>query len=97
LNCGAKSCPPIAFFEPETIDEDLDVAQRNFLKAETEVDTSENIVRVPKILSWYRGDFGGKKGVLELLSRLELVDNPDSYRLKFRDYNWEMEEGSYME
>ena len=96
LNCGAASCPPIAFYEPETIDKDLDAARLAYLSSETTVDTAENVVRVPKILSWYRGDFGGKKGVLQLLKDLEVIEKDNSYKLKFKDYNWEIEE-KYLE
>ena len=37
LNCGAKSCPPIAFYSYDKIDQQLDLASRNFLKSETVV------------------------------------------------------------
>ena len=31
LNCGARSCPPISFYDPKTINEQLDQATRSYL------------------------------------------------------------------
>ena len=39
LNCGAKSCPPIAFYEYEKLEPQLEVATRSFLRSETDIDT----------------------------------------------------------
>ena len=33
LNCGARSCPPIAFYDPEKLDKQLDVATMIYLKS----------------------------------------------------------------
>ena len=35
LNCGAKSCPPIAFYNPENLNTQLDIATTAYLTAET--------------------------------------------------------------
>ncbi len=67
LNCGAKSCPPIAFYNPGELDKQLDLATKIYLKSEIEYDESKNKVEVPAILSWFRGDFNGKKGIHKIL------------------------------
>jgi len=36
LNCGAKSCPPIAYYAPEKLDAQLELATKNYLKSEVE-------------------------------------------------------------
>lgn len=61
LNCGAKSCPPLAFYEPGEIDDQLDVAVETYLKGESEFDAAVNVGRVPALMDWFRNDFGGKK------------------------------------
>ncbi|MCU0391580.1 MAG: DUF547 domain-containing protein [Thermoflexibacter sp.] len=88
LNCGAKSCPPITFYQYEKIDEQLDKATRSFLLAETEVDETKKQIRTSKILSWFRGDFGGKKGIKNILGGL-MNQNLNDYTLKFKVYDWE--------
>jgi len=87
LNCGAKSCPPIAFYQYEKINEQLDKATRSFLLAETEIDEAKKKIRTSKILSWFRGDFGGKEGIKYILSSVFKQDLND-YTLDFKDYDW---------
>lgn len=70
LNCGAKSCPPIAYYDPEKIEMQLRLATVNYLKNETEYDTTSNIIYLPKIMDWFRGDFGGKKGIKKCLTNM---------------------------
>lgn len=72
LNCGAKSCPPIAFYKPEQIDKQLDQAAKVYLKNEVMYDSEYQTVKVPAILGWFRGDFVGKKGIIKLLRRKRL-------------------------
>ena len=36
LNCGAKSCPPIAFYTSLNIEEELNLATQSFLESETD-------------------------------------------------------------
>jgi hypothetical protein len=88
LNCGAKSCPPIAFYQYEKIDEQLDKATRSFLLSETAIDEAKKQIKTSKILSWFRGDFGGKRGIKNILGTL-LNQNFDDYILDFKEYDWE--------
>jgi hypothetical protein len=60
LNCGAKSCPPIAFYKYERIDDQLNLAAASFLSSETKVDEANKELTTSKILFYYEGDFGGK-------------------------------------
>ncbi|MFW1581992.1 DUF547 domain-containing protein, partial [Vibrio parahaemolyticus] len=62
LNCGAKSCPPIAFYDDAKLDAQLDIATKAYLIGSVTYDSNANKVYVPALLSWFRGDFGGKKG-----------------------------------
>ena len=88
LNCGAKSCPPIAFYASNTIDKQLDVATKTFLTSEVEFNKEKNIAKVPILLSWFRRDFGGKKKIISMLQKLELVPQNVSPKLKFKKYDW---------
>jgi hypothetical protein len=88
LNCGAKSCPPIAFYKYENIDRQLDIAAKTFLKAETEIDTLKKTITVTKIMSWFSGDFGGKKGVRKIITKT-LQKNVGGYKIKYKPYDWD--------
>lgn len=88
LNCGAKSCPPIAYYDPEKIDRQLELATRNYLKNEAEYDKISNSVSLPKIMSWFRGDFGGKKGIKKILIKYQIIDGNENVNIRFKKYDW---------
>ena len=75
LNCGAKSCPPVAIFDDKTINEDLENISRQYLTGVTEYKADENKVITTPLMSWFRGDFGGKGGAKEILAKFELIPN----------------------
>lgn len=88
LNCGAKSCPPIAFYKSETIDQQLDLATKAYLTGEAEYDAVINIVKLPTLMSWFRRDFGGKKKMIELLKQLSIIPVDKNPKVKFKSYDW---------
>jgi len=88
LNCGAKSCPPIAFYNYDNINQQLNLAGRNFLKSETVIDDEKKQLTTSKILSWFKNDFGGKKGIRKILGK-EFEKDLSGYSIKFNPYNWD--------
>jgi|SRR5690242_8769045 len=88
LNCGAKSCPPIAFYEPSSIDRQLDMATANYLQTEAAYDGKHNILKLPALMSWFRADFGGKKGMLKLLIHQGILPPGKRPKLRFNPYDW---------
>ena len=84
LNCGAASCPPITAYEAERLDEQLELATRSFLTSEVRRDG--DVLRIPPVLLWYIGDFGGPRGVRRLLVRSGVEDA--SLPLRFSKYDW---------
>lgn len=88
LNCGAKSCPPIAFYTPQLIDKQLQLAQKGFLQNFCLYNEAKNEVRVPKIFSWFRGDFEGKKGIMRLLKQAGIVPEGKNPSIHFLPYDW---------
>jgi len=88
LNCGAKSCPPIAFYSAEKINEQLDIAAAAYLNAEVEYNAETNILKLPAILSWFRRDFGGKKKMIDLLKGKQILRADVNPIFKFKKYDW---------
>ncbi len=90
LDCGAKSCPPIAFYEPTTIDKQLDVATAAYLKSEVVYDANKNTIGLPAIMGWFRSDFGGKIKMLRLLKDKGIIPATANPTIHFNDYDWEL-------
>ena len=83
-----KSRPLIAFYSYDKIDQQLDLASRNFLKSETVVNDELKEITTSKILSWFKGDFGGKKGIRKILGK-EFGKDLSGYKIRFNDYDWD--------
>lgn len=90
LNCGAKSCPPIAFYKPEQLDKQLDMATTVHLQGECKYDEAANKVWVPAVLRWFRGDFGGKQKIMLLLKKLSVIPEGKNPSIGFNKYDWSL-------
>jgi hypothetical protein len=95
LNCGAKSCPPIAFYNFEKIDQQLTNGTHSFLEQETTVDQYNKIISTSRLLHWYRADFGGIKGIKKTLQQV-LSLNTAPYKIRFNPYSWESHLDNYL-
>lgn len=90
LNCGAKSCPPIAFYKPEQIDRQLELSTMNYLKSDVEFKPDENKAAVPVLMSWFRGDFGGKKKIVPILKQYKIIPETAAPKITFKKYDWSL-------
>jgi len=96
LNCAGRSCPPIQVYSAEKIDQQLDLAARNFVNADLQVDAEHNAVHLSAIFKWFTGDFGGQQGVIDFLIKYLnageqkewLENNRDSVTFKYKTYDW---------
>ena len=88
LNCGAKSCPPIAFYSAEKIEPQLELATLSFLESETDAFNEKKEIHVNRILMWFLADFGGKKGIREILKGKLQIDTK-GFKLVFKSYSWD--------
>jgi len=94
LNCGAKSCPPIAFYTFKKINKQLDDAMFSFLISETTICNQTKIINTSKLLYWYKGDFGGAKGIKTMISEV-FESDLTKYKLVYNKYNWESQLEKY--
>jgi hypothetical protein len=95
LNCGAKSCPPIAFYTLEKLDEELNFVMESFLDSETSIDENNKTVSTSKLLYWYCGDFGGYFKIKNILKDV-LNQDFTNYKLIFSKYSWKAQLNNYI-
>lgn len=69
LVCASTSCPPVAFYDADHINGQLDLAASGYVAADSEVDEALRVVRLPITFRYYREDFGGTEGVRAFLLR----------------------------
>ena len=90
LNCGAKSCPPIASYNTTELDKQLDLATKVYLSGETLYDSTVNSVALPALMSWFRRDFHGKKQMIALLKKWQIIPEDKNPSISFRKYDWSL-------
>ena len=90
LNCGAKSCPPIAFYSTENINKQLDIATNSYLLSEVEYKPESNMILLPAIMGWFRADFGGKQKMKQMLKKLNIIPPESNPSIYFVRYDWSL-------
>lgn len=90
LNCGARSCPPVAYYSLPEINTQLQNAMTGHLRTETDYDSVRNIASVTAFMGWFRGDFGGKSGIRRLLHETGAIPSAASPRISFKHYDWNL-------
>jgi len=90
LNCGAKSCPMVAVYNLENIDEQLNTSTSHYLSNEVYYNATLNRVEIPALFLWFRKDFGGFKGIREILKQYGVIPKDLDPQLKYRKYNWSL-------
>ena len=100
LVCGARSCPPIGFYEAEQIDFQLGLAAMSFINSpQVKILPEEKTVLISMIFKWYKIDFGGSDRALldTLLNYLDegkdkafLEENRNQIRIRYQPYDWNL-------
>lgn len=88
LNCGAESCPPIAFYHHDKINRQLDMATMSYLESETKKNEAEKTIYISQLFKWFKADFGGNKGIRKILKENIQMDT-DGYALAYSHYSWD--------
>jgi hypothetical protein len=68
LNCGAKSCPPIAFYTLENLERGLEMAAQNFITNETSINNEARSLELSKLFLYYREDFVMNTSNIDILN-----------------------------
>ena len=58
LNCGAQSCPAIAFYDESYIEQQLQEAEKSFFDLEFILDKENKTISCSALFEWYKSDFG---------------------------------------
>ena len=96
LNCGAKSCPPVAVYSSEKLDHQLDFMTTEYLKEQTTYNAETKKATSVSLISWFRGDFGGKSGACKILKEYGITPK-EAKKLEFKSYDWILLLGNFRE
>ena len=90
LNCGALSCPPIKFYNLEDLDNQLNTSSQSYLEQETTYDSENNMLYITKLMFWFRGDFGGRKGILKFMKDHQIISSDLNPKIRYKAYDWSL-------
>ncbi|OGP75255.1 MAG: hypothetical protein A2V86_09870 [Deltaproteobacteria bacterium RBG_16_49_23] len=100
LVCGARSCPPIGFYESGQIDFQLQLAAESFINSpQVRILPEKNTLLISMIFKWYKADFGGSDQaivdrIFNLLDEGEkkifLREHRNRIRIKYQPYDWNL-------
>lgn len=79
LNCGATSCPAIAYYTEVGLEEELTQAETSFVSQEFIVNHEEKTIQCSALFEWYKEDFGNR-----------YLNDPNyhDYRVFLNEYDW---------
>lgn len=97
LNCGAKDCPPVAVYEDDRLDEQLDKGTEAYLNRVSDYDASAKEVKTTPLFSWFRGDFGCKSGIKEILKENGIIPTTKKIDVKYKGYDWTLDLDNFTE
>lgn len=104
LVCASRSCPPIAVYDADRIDAQLDEATRSFVRGGgVEMDATRGRIRLSRLFQWYAVDFGGpwlaigdRRPLLRFIAAYldptdaKLVLARRSWTVAFMTYDWSL-------
>ena len=94
LNCGAKSCPPVAIYSSKNLDKEFDFMTKEYLNEQTTYNNKTKTANSVALMSWFRGDFGGKSGAKKILFQYKITPEKPK-NLNFKSYDWTLLLGNY--
>jgi len=97
LNCGAKSCPLVAVYDAKNFNQKIDEVAKSFLEKVTTYNADKNEVTTVTLFSWFRGDFGGKSGIIKFLKGYNLIPQDVKPSVEYSSYDWTLDLGNYYE
>lgn len=99
LVCASRSCPPITAYHAPDIEEELEMAVNSFINGGgVIINPEQKSVSLSRIFKWYQADFGGRRGVIQLilaylregLEKDFLRHNIGKVRIKYQKYDWSL-------
>lgn len=96
LNCGAKSCPPVTAYSLATIESQLQESSKLYLQNNASYDAKTNTLNVPVLMSWFRNDFGNKRGVRRICKEYGIIDaDVKKPNVNYNSYDWTLDINNY--
>lgn len=96
LNCGAIDCPPVAIYKADILNEQFEEGTKRYLERTSTYNSKKNEVAVTSLFNWFRGDFGFKKGVKNILKDQKIIPTT-KVDIIYTDYDWTLDLDNFID
>ncbi len=96
---ACRSCPAFSVYDPQHLGEQLDLAASRFINSpQVEIVPRKNLLILSSVFKWYRADFGGHEGMVDILIRYLdhgegkdfLIERGLAAEVTWLDYDWRL-------
>ena len=95
LNCGASSCPAIAYYDSKQIEDQLSLAEEVFVQNNSSYDQIKNELTISELFKWFESDFGGFKGIIQIMEKHKVLTKGIQPKVLYDQYDWGISAGKY--
>ncbi len=81
--------------DAKNFDIKINKLSKSFLDNTSDYLKEKDEVSITTLFSWFRGDFGGKDGTLDVLKRYEIIPDSSEAKIEYIDYDWTLSLGNY--
>jgi len=78
------------------VDDQFDKMTDAYLNSFSKYDQEKDELSVTALFSWFRGDFGGKRGIRKILDDHDLLPTEET-KTKFSEYDWTLDLGNFVD
>lgn len=96
VNNGTASCSAIDVYRAETLNDQLNRTTIFFLHKQCPYNDTAKTVSLPKMLEWYKADFGNEKGMYKFLEKLLIIPTDKKVKIHYRDYDWNLKLNNFL-
>lgn len=96
VNNGTASCSAIDVYRAATLDDQLNRTTIFFLHKQCPYNDTTKTVSLPKMLEWYKADFGNEKGMYKFLEKLLIIPVDKKVKIHYRDYDWNLKLNNFL-
>lgn len=92
INCASLSCPCLknSTYKPQTLDQDLEKAVRQFLSDSSKNIITPNELQLSAIFNWFETDFEKEGGVIAFIQKYTSIKLKKNISLMYLKYNWKL-------
>ncbi len=93
INCASISCPKLLnkAYTASHLETQLNTVTTNFIQSD-ENNISEKKIEISKLFSWFKSDFKQDGTLIDFLNNYTKVTIHKKAKVKFKDYNWNLNE-----